>query len=54
MPGELTTRAAVVVDGGDLPGAASSVIDVTGAEPVVLRDGPGVDRVLQSVIRLQS
>ena len=51
---ELTGRAAVVVDGGALPGAASSVIDVTGDEPVVLRDGPGVDAVLESVIRLQS
>jgi L-threonylcarbamoyladenylate synthase len=43
---ELTAQAAVVVDGGELPGAASSVIDVTGDEPVVLRDGPGVDGVL--------
>ena len=43
VPAELTGRAAVVVDGGELPGAASSVIDVTGDEPVVLRDGPGVD-----------
>lgn len=51
---ELTGRAAVVVDGGALPGAASSVIDVTGDEPVVLRVGPGVDAVLESVIRLQS
>ena len=54
MAVELTGRAAVVVDGGALPGAASSVIDVTGDEPVVLRDGPGVDAVLESVIRLQS
>lgn len=43
---ELTARAAVVVDGGELPGAASSVIDVTGDGAVVLRDGPGVDGVL--------
>ena len=54
VPAELTSRAAVVVDGGELPGAASSVIDVTSEEPVVLRDGPCVDRVLESVIRLQS
>jgi L-threonylcarbamoyladenylate synthase len=46
VPAELTQRAAVVVDGGELPGAASSVIDVTGEEPVVLRDGPGVGRVI--------
>lgn len=31
--------AAVVVDGGELPGTASTVIDFTGAEPVVLREG---------------
>jgi tRNA threonylcarbamoyl adenosine modification protein (Sua5/YciO/YrdC/YwlC family) len=45
VPAELRMRAAVVVDGGELPGAASAVIDVTGEEPVVLRDGPGVERV---------
>jgi tRNA threonylcarbamoyl adenosine modification protein (Sua5/YciO/YrdC/YwlC family) len=53
VPRELTDRAAVVVDGGELPGAASSVIDVTGEQPVVLRDGPGVDRVLESALRLR-
>ena len=53
VPRELTDRVAVVVDGGELPGTASSVIDVTGDEPVVLRDGPGVDRVLESAVRLR-
>ena len=32
--------AAFAVDGGELPGVASTVVDVTGAEPVVLRAGP--------------
>lgn len=31
--------AAAVVDGGLLPGAPSTVLDLTGAEPVVLREG---------------
>ncbi|MBA2741200.1 MAG: Sua5/YciO/YrdC/YwlC family protein, partial [Actinobacteria bacterium] len=31
--------AAVVVDGGELPGSPSTVIDLTGAEPVVVREG---------------
>ena len=38
VPQELKD-AAVVVDGGDLPGTASTVIDCTGAEPKVLREG---------------
>jgi tRNA A37 threonylcarbamoyladenosine synthetase subunit TsaC/SUA5/YrdC len=28
-----------VVDGGDLPGTASTVLDFTGPEPRVLREG---------------
>ena len=32
--------AAFAVDGGVLPGVASTVVDVTGPEPVVLRAGP--------------
>lgn len=30
----------LVIDGGPRPGAASTVVDVTGADPVVLRLGP--------------
>lgn len=30
----------LVIDGGPRPGAASTVVDVTGAAPVVLRPGP--------------
>ena len=41
VPGELRTAAALVVDGGTLPGVASTVVDVTGPRPVVIRPGPG-------------
>ena len=37
---ELLSVAAVVVDGGTLPGVASTVIDLTGSQPRVLRPGP--------------
>jgi len=39
VPEELRNQAAVVIDGGDLPGVPSTVIDFTGKEPRVLREG---------------
>jgi L-threonylcarbamoyladenylate synthase len=39
VPDELRRAAAAEIDGGELPGTPSTVIDVTGAEPVVLREG---------------
>ena len=46
VPAELR-RAAVVLDGGELPGIASTVVDYSGVEPRVLRAGAGdVDRAL--------
>jgi L-threonylcarbamoyladenylate synthase len=39
VPEEIRSGAAVTLDGGDLPGAPSTVIDLTTAEPVVLREG---------------
>ena len=42
VPPELVAAAAVVVDGGTLPGVASTVLDLTGSEPVVLRPGPRI------------
>lgn len=39
VPPELRARAAAIVDGGELPGTPSTVLDVTGTEPVVLREG---------------
>jgi L-threonylcarbamoyladenylate synthase len=38
VPEEIRSKA-VVLDGGELPGVASTVIDFTGPEPKVLRDG---------------
>jgi L-threonylcarbamoyladenylate synthase len=39
VPEEIRDACAAVVDGGDLPGTASTVIDFTGAQPAVLREG---------------
>ncbi len=39
VPDEIRGAAAAVLDGGELPGAPSTVLDLTGAEPVVLREG---------------
>jgi len=50
VPGELRSRVAAVVDGGELPGTPSTVIDFTGPEPRVVREGAAsaadaIDRV---------
>jgi L-threonylcarbamoyladenylate synthase len=39
VPHELLAAVAAVVDGGELPGTPSTVIDLTAAEPRVLREG---------------
>ncbi len=39
IPPALREAAAAVVDAGELPGTPSTVVDLTGAEPVVLREG---------------
>lgn len=39
VPQEIRDGAAVAVDGGELPGRGSTVIDFTGAEPRVVREG---------------
>ena len=39
VPAEILHAAAAVVDGGELPGTPSTVIDLTRAEPRVLREG---------------
>jgi L-threonylcarbamoyladenylate synthase len=38
VPVEIRDACAVLVDGGELPGTASTVIDFTAADPVVLRE----------------
>jgi L-threonylcarbamoyladenylate synthase len=48
VPEELRS-ACVLLDGGELPGEPSTVIDFTGPEPVVLREGAGdVAKALQA------
>ena len=39
VPEELRMGSAAAIDGGELPGAPSTVVDLTGAEPVVVREG---------------
>jgi L-threonylcarbamoyladenylate synthase len=39
VPEEIRSAAAAAIDGGKLPGTASTVIDFTGREPRVLREG---------------
>jgi tRNA threonylcarbamoyl adenosine modification protein (Sua5/YciO/YrdC/YwlC family) len=41
VPEEMRAAVAVVIDAGELPGVPSTVIDLTGAEPRVLREGAG-------------
>ncbi|HEX2505089.1 MAG TPA: L-threonylcarbamoyladenylate synthase [Gaiellaceae bacterium] len=41
VPEELRTGAAAELDGGRLPGTPSTVLDLTGPEPVALREGGG-------------
>ena len=41
VPEEMRAAVAVVIDTGELPGVPSTVIDLTGAEPHVLREGAG-------------
>jgi L-threonylcarbamoyladenylate synthase len=41
VPPELAAGAAALLDGGELPGTASTVLDLTGPEPRVVREGAG-------------
>lgn len=55
VPPEIRAGAAAVVDGGELPGAPSTVVDLTGPEPRILREGavPAAEvlRRLQAAVR---
>lgn len=52
VPHEIRAGAAAVLDGGELPGAPSTVVDLTGPEPRILREGAvSTDEVLR---RLQA
>lgn len=52
---ELFPTLGLVVDGGPRPGASSTVVDVTAATPVVLREGPiSLDEILAATSGSQS
>jgi L-threonylcarbamoyladenylate synthase len=39
VPVEIRAGAAAIVDGGELPGTPSTILDLTGQEPKILREG---------------
>jgi L-threonylcarbamoyladenylate synthase len=41
VPAQIRAGVAAALDGGELPGTPSTVIDVTGSEPAILRAGAG-------------
>jgi L-threonylcarbamoyladenylate synthase len=41
IPGEIRSAVGAVLDAGELPGIPSTVIDLSGLEPVILRAGAG-------------
>ena len=49
VPRDILTAVAAAVDGGDLPGIPSTVLDLTGPEPRVLREGavPSAEALLR-------
>lgn len=50
VPDQLRAAAAALVDGGELPGTPSTVVDLTGPEPLVLREGAvSADEALRAV-----
>jgi L-threonylcarbamoyladenylate synthase len=54
VPDEIRAAVAAIVDGGVLPGTASTVIDFTGPEPTVIREGAvpaaeAIDRVFSAL-----
>ena len=55
VPDAIRAGAAVVIDGGELPGIPSTVVDLTGPEPQIIREGalPAAE-VLERLGRLAS
>ena len=51
VPEEIRSRVAVAVDGGELPGVPSTVIDLTADDPVVLREGAVAAEVALAAVR---
>ena len=56
VPDAIRAGVEAVVDGGELPGLPSTVLDITGAEPAVLREGvvPAVDALARVVAALHA
>jgi L-threonylcarbamoyladenylate synthase len=55
VPDDLRSGAAAVVDAGDLPGTPSTVLDLTGPEPQVLREGAvPADEALATIARAET
>jgi L-threonylcarbamoyladenylate synthase len=54
VPKELRAACAAVIDGGELPGTPSTVIDFTGPEPKVIREGaaPAANAIEQAAAAL--
>ena len=52
IPGEIASAVAVVLDEGELPGVPSTVIDLSGSEAVVLREGAGNAELAIAVARV--
>ena len=54
VPPALRAAAAALVDGGELPGIPSTILDLTGQEPRVVREGAGdAATALETVARLR-
>lgn len=51
VPRELLDRAGAVIDAGELPGRPSTVVDLTGAEPAILREGTVPAQVALALVR---
>jgi L-threonylcarbamoyladenylate synthase len=52
IPDEIRTGVAAIVDAGELPGTPSTVVDLTGPEPQVLREGAVAARDALAAIAL--
>jgi tRNA A37 threonylcarbamoyladenosine synthetase subunit TsaC/SUA5/YrdC len=53
VPEQILEGCAVAIDGGELPGVSSTVIDLTGETPEVLREGAApADEVLEHIAGL--
>lgn len=50
VPAEIREAAAATLDGGELPGIPSTVVDLTGPEPLVLREGAVSREHLESAL----